>query len=183
MPKAAPVGEQVREHAERGDQRRLQRDEQEQEAEGEHDPDHERRLRGERLLEVVVLRRGAADERSRAGAFERSRSIVWPTAVLDGSALGMAWMSASPLPPDCAVRRRRCRDRARATVATAAALRLGGDDLECPGGADAERLLHLRVADPRRVVGGDDLDRGHAGLQPEHRQREQDEHDHGRRRP
>ncbi len=51
--------------AERGDQRRLQRDEQEQEAEREHDADHERRLRGERLLEVVVLGRGAADERLR----------------------------------------------------------------------------------------------------------------------
>ena len=51
--------------AERGDQRRLQRDEQEQEAEREHDADHERRLRGERPLEVVVLGRGAADERLR----------------------------------------------------------------------------------------------------------------------
>ena len=56
--------EQVREDAERGDQRRLQRDEQEQEAEREHDADHERRLRRERLLEVVVLGGGAADERA-----------------------------------------------------------------------------------------------------------------------
>ena len=40
-------------------------DEQEQEAEREHDADHERRLRGERLLEVVVLGGGAADERAR----------------------------------------------------------------------------------------------------------------------
>ena len=37
-------GEQVGEHADGGDERRLQRDEQQQEAEGEHDADHERRL-------------------------------------------------------------------------------------------------------------------------------------------
>ena len=63
-----PVGEQVRDDAERGDQRRLQRDEQEQEAEREHDADHERRLRAERRLEVVVLGDCAADERAPAGA-------------------------------------------------------------------------------------------------------------------
>ena len=55
-------GEQVGEDAEGGNQRRLQRDQQEQEAEGEDDADHERRLRGERLLEVAVLGGGSADE-------------------------------------------------------------------------------------------------------------------------
>ena len=56
--------EQVREHADEGDDRRLQRDEQQQEAEREHDADHERRGSRERGLEVVVLGRGAADERA-----------------------------------------------------------------------------------------------------------------------
>ena len=49
--------------AEGGDQRRLQSDEQQQEAEREHNPDYEGRLARKRLLEVVVLRHGAADER------------------------------------------------------------------------------------------------------------------------
>ena len=70
--------------AERGDQRRLQRDEQEQEAEREHDADHERRLRGERLLEVVVLGGGAADERS--GRQRRAEPV---DRVPDGRARGI----------------------------------------------------------------------------------------------
>ena len=56
---------------------------------------------------------------------------------------------------------------------------LRGDDLERPGGAGAERLLHLGVADARGVVRGHDLDRRHARLQPEDRQREQKEYEGG----
>ena len=98
-------GEQVGEHAEGGDQRRLQRDEQEQEAEDEHDADHERRLRRERLFEVVVLGGGAADERpgGQGGAEPVDRAA---DALLDGSAFGVAWISASPLPPSCGAARR-----------------------------------------------------------------------------
>jgi hypothetical protein len=54
--------EQVGRDPERGDQRRLQRDEQEQEPEREHDTDHERRPRRQRPLEIVVLRGRSADE-------------------------------------------------------------------------------------------------------------------------
>ena len=136
-------GEQVREHAERGDQRRLQGDEQEQEAEREHDADHERRLRGERLLEVVVLGRGAADERARAAARSGAGRSCCPTAVLDGSAFGTAWTSARPPPPGWAGETGRCRDRARATAATRGRVALRRDDLERARGAGAERLLHL----------------------------------------
>ena len=46
--------EQVRDDAERGDQRRPQRDQEQEEAQDEDDADDERRFRDERLLEIVV---------------------------------------------------------------------------------------------------------------------------------
>ena len=167
--------EQVRQDAERGDQRRLQRDEQEQEAEREHDADHERRLRGERLLEVVVLGRGAADER-RGGSADAEPV----DRASDGGARGVGvrdrldQREAVGCPAGRA-RRGRCRGRAWRRPTTAAASRCGRDDLERAGRADAEGLLHLRVADPRAVVGRDDLDRGHPRLQPDDGKREQHE--------
>jgi hypothetical protein len=54
--------EQVRQHARERDQRRLQRDEEQQEAEPEDDEEDGQGLRGERRLEVVVLRRRASEE-------------------------------------------------------------------------------------------------------------------------
>ena len=99
-----------------------------------------------------------------------------PTAGSDGSLVGIAWASASPPLPGWAARLGRCRRRAAATAAAAATSALGRDELERAGGAGAERLLDLRVADARGVVAGDDLDRGHPRLQPECRQGEQDEH-------
>ena len=165
--------EQVGDDAERGDQRRLQRDEQEQEAEREHDADHERRPRRERLLEVVVLGGGAADERARRAA--RAQPVDRrPTAAARRVGVGIACTSARPFPPGLGGETRRCRGRARGAAATAAS-RARRDDLERARRARAEGLLHLRVADAGAVVLGHDLDRGHAGLQAEHRQREQDE--------
>ena len=46
-----------------------------------------------------------------------------------------------------------------------------------PRRAGAEGLLQLRVAGPGAVAVRDDLDRRHAGLQPEHGQREHDQHE------
>jgi hypothetical protein len=51
-------------------------------------------------------------------------------------------------------------------------LPLWRDDLQRAGRAGAERLLHLRVADPGAVLAGDDLDRRHPRLQAEDRQRQ-----------
>ena len=56
----------------------------------------------------------------------------------------------------------------------------GRDDLQGARGAGAERLLHLRVADPRGVLLRHDLDRRHPRLQPEDRQGEEDEHERRR---
>ena len=81
-------GQQVREHADGGDDRRLQRDEQQQEAEAEDDADDQRRLGRQQLLEVVVLGDRAADQRAGGQRRSRSRSIVAPTALDDGSASG-----------------------------------------------------------------------------------------------
>ena len=58
-------GEEVRDHADGGDQRSLQGHQQEQEAKTEDHADHERRPRRERTLQVVVLGYGAPDQRAR----------------------------------------------------------------------------------------------------------------------
>ena len=127
-------GEQVREHAERGDQRRLQGDEQEQEAEREHDADHERRLRRERLLEVVVLGGGAADERAGREARRGAGRSCGRRLLLDGSAFGIAWTSARPLRARLRLARRgRCRGRGAAIAATAAASPRGATIWSAPG--------------------------------------------------
>ena len=59
---------------------------------------------------------------------------------------------------------------------------LGGDDLQRAGRALAERVLHLGVGDARAVALGHDLDRRHAGLQPEHGDAQRDERRRRRRR-
>ena len=51
------------------------------------------------------------------------------------------------------------------------------DDLERSRRAGAEGLLQLRIADARALAVRQDLDRRHAGLQPEDGQREHDEHE------
>ena len=125
--------EQVRHDAERGDQRRLEGDEQEQEAEREHDADHERRLRGERLLEVVVLGHGAADQSSR-----RQGSAEPVDRVSDG---GVRWIGVrhrldqrEPVARPAGAARRRAMPGSRpAAAATAAALRCGVTIWSAPG--------------------------------------------------
>ena len=151
-PKAAPVGEQVGEDAERGDQRRLQRDQEQQEAEREHDADHERRLGGERLLEVVVLGRGAADERPgrqrRAQPVDRAADA---RARRVGSRRRLHQREAVP----ARLRRRATRampGSRRATAAAALAWRCGATIWSVPGAPGAERLLHLGVADAGAVA-------------------------------
>ena len=139
-------GEQVRDDAERGDQRRLERDEQEQEAEHEHDADDERRLRGERLLEVVVLGGRAPDERT---CGERVAEPVDRAA--DGRVGGIGGRDGLDERTAVAARLRR-RDTGDAAVGARGrgdrrGVALRRDDLERAGGAGAEGLLHLRVAD------------------------------------
>ena len=115
--------------------------------------------------------------RAPGGSAARRRSIVRPTAGLDGSALGIACTSARP--PRPGLRSEHAGDAGIAPGGrrhgSSLALRRG--DLERSRRAGAEGPLHLLVADPGAVALGDDLDRRHAGLQPEDRQREHDEHE------
>ena len=136
----------------------------------EHDADDERRLGRERLLEVVVLGDGAADERARrqlgAQAVDRCARRPWWT----GPASGTAWISAVPPAPrlgghdlgDAGVapwrrRRRRAASPAGATICSG------------PVAPGAEGVLHLVVARRELSPVGHDLDRGHAGLEAERR--------------
>ena len=127
-------------------------------------------LAAERGLEVVVLGRRPADQ-APAGRLARRRSTVRADRrvrrVLAGHCLDQRQpagallrrhdgaMPGSRRP----VRGDRCR------------VGLRRDDLQRPGGAGAERLLDLRVADARGVPLGHDLDRRHAGVEAEHRER------------
>ena len=81
------------------------------------------------------------------GSARRSRSIVAPTLRLDGSAAGVAWISARPPLPVCGGPTRAMPGSRRASRRRPRSLRARDDDLQRAGRADAECLLHLRVAD------------------------------------
>ena len=63
---------------------------------------------GQRLLEVVVLGRGAADQEARRQAARAGGRPCRPTSSLEGSCAGIAWTSASP--SRAALRRQHARD-------------------------------------------------------------------------
>ena len=162
--------------AERGDQRRLQGDEQEQEAEREHDADHERRLRGERLLEVVVLGRRRRRRAPRPAAPRGAGRSCGRRPGSTGRRSGSPGSATRPLPPGCGGETRAMPGSRAATAATAAALARAGRR----SGARRARRRRTPAAPARSRPASaslrrDDLDRGHAGLQPEDRQREQHE--------
>ena len=177
-PEGGTDREQVGEDAEGCEQRRLQGDQQEEEAEDEHDADHERRLGRQCLLEVVVLGSSTTDERT------RGKGCAEPVdRAADAAARRVGGRDRlHEHEPVCALLRRRDAGDPGVAAGDRAGTDSGRsrcDDLERAGRADAEGLLYLGVADARAVGGWDDLDRGHAGLEAEDRQGEQNQDDRG----
>ena len=116
-----------------------------------------------------------------SGRSLRRRSMVAPTALSDGSCLGTTWTITLPARPGMAGMTWATPASALAVAATCAASAFGRDDLQRAGRALAEGVLHLGVGGARAVALGHDLDRRHAGLQPEHgdAQRDEDRDGHG----
>ena len=101
-------GEEVREDTDESDQRRLQRDEEQEEPEARARRTKTGSVFDESaLFEVVILRGRPTDERARVEDSPRSRSIVAPTAVSDGSVVGVAVRRAraslAPATPTAAI--------------------------------------------------------------------------------
>ena len=115
------------------------------------------RGRGSRRRRRRRARRRAAPRGAGRSCGRRPRSR--------GRRSGSPGSSASPPRPGCGGVTRAMPGSCVRRRPTAAASPRGRDDLERAGGAGAEGLLHLRVADARGVAGRDDLDRRHAGLQ------------------
>ena len=165
-------GQQVGEHADGGDHRRLQGDQQKREPERQHDADHQRRLPGQRALEVVVLGDGAADQRALrqvgAQAVDR-RADRRVRRVLLGDRLDDRQSAAARLRGqhlrDAGIAPARPRRRAAASPA-------GATSCSGPGGAGPNAALHLLVALARPVAARHDLDRRHARVELQHRQRQ-----------
>ena len=159
-------GEQVGDHAERGDQRRLQRDEQQQEAEARA------RRRSPAASSAPAAARGRGSRRPRrrrarrrAGRRAAGRSCA-PTALL-GRVLASGRPGSGRARPSRPARasRARCPGRGRATAATRAAWPGGATSCSGAGGAGAEGGLHLRRSPgASRSPLGHDLDRRHAGV-------------------
>ena len=87
-PNAAPTASRLVTHADRGEDRRLQRDEQQQEPEREHDADDQRGLARRAPASRSWFSATAPPTSAPCGQRRRSRSIVAPTAGSDGSWTG-----------------------------------------------------------------------------------------------
>ena len=112
-------------------------------------------------------------------ACSRSRSMVAPTALSDGSCFGTTWTMTVPARPGIGGHHLGDARVGLGGRGDPHGVGLRGDDLQRAGRAFAEGFLHLGVGGAGAVALGHDLDRRHAGLQAEDGDAQRDEEHDG----